>query len=61
MVDLSVSDLFLTDPADHHAASSRTPNQISKLLLLLVLAYDLNRTCHQPRKHFWLLFDEADF
>jgi hypothetical protein len=67
MVDLSLiyknnlSEKCLANPGDHHAASFRTPNRIFKLLLLLELAYDLTQTLHQPRKHFWLLFDEADF
>jgi hypothetical protein len=56
----NLSEKFLADPGDHHAASSRILNRIFKLLLLLELAYDLTQTWQKPRKHLWLLFDEAD-
>jgi hypothetical protein len=50
----------LANPGGHHAASSRTPNQNSKVLLLLQLAYDFTQTWHEPRKHlvviWWIEF-----
>jgi hypothetical protein len=42
----NLSESFLVDPDDHHAASSRAPNRIFKLLLLIELAYDLTQTWH---------------
>ena len=39
----------MADAGDHHAASSRTPKQNFKVLLL-ELAYDLTQIWHEPKK-----------